>query len=586
MTRAFGSANAAFAALGATLGAGAFAAGLKNVIDTADQLGKMSQKVGITVENLSALRFAAQLSDVEMGSFEKGLKKLAATMFEAATGSKEAVALFKGLNVEFESTPGKLKPTDTVLLGIADKFKGMADGAVKSALAVKVFGREGLALVPLLNQGAGGVQKLKEELEKLGGVFTGEMAQKAEQFNDNLKTIGVASQKLKIEMANNLLPGLSEVTEAMREAAKEGGLLKAIWVGLGGAAALATGATFAQKAATELDAMKVKAEQLRTAHDKLGVGLSPRSADLPDIQKMRMELAATEAQIAARLKEKIKEPKITPDASDFAIGKDKRNKELEDALKLMKKQVEEFNHEYLQGIDDRNFTEAQLIAEGQIRVAETLKSAEDLQLRQVLQNIDDMQERAIELEQNFALSANKGKSFLQQTEDAAKKTDDVARQLGLTFTSAFEDAVIGGKKLSDVLRSLALDLNKVFFRTSVTEPLLAEAKKLFKGFNLADLLKGGGGSLSFEAAGGPVSAGGYSVVGEKGPELVRWNQSGTVIPNDQLTTVGGGTVNYNFNFALGVNAAVRSEVNAMRGEFINLAQRAVQDQRNRNGDQR
>jgi hypothetical protein len=60
---------------------------------------------------------------------------------------------------------------------------------------------------------------------------------------------------------------------------------------------------------------------------------------------------------------------------------------------------------------------------------------------------------------------------MRQTNTAIKETDSFARDLGLTFSSAFEDAVIGGKKFSDVLRSLAEDVGRMILRKTVTQPL-------------------------------------------------------------------------------------------------------------------
>jgi hypothetical protein len=226
--------NAIVVGAGAVLATGGFAAGIKGAINLADELGKLSQKVGITVEELQFLKYAAEISNLPMEGLTKGLKKLSTEMFNAATGSKEARALFAGLGVEFESAPGKLKPTDEVLLQLADKFQKMEDGPVKAALAVKLFGREGLALIPFLNQGREGLERLRGEFKSLAGAMTGDMAASAEKFNDSLKTLELSSNKLKITMANALLPALNDITMAMTEAAKEGGTLYAIWVGMGG----------------------------------------------------------------------------------------------------------------------------------------------------------------------------------------------------------------------------------------------------------------------------------------------------------------------------------------------------------------
>ncbi|MBK6629511.1 MAG: hypothetical protein IPG35_18310 [Flavobacteriales bacterium] len=62
--------------LGVSLTLGAFAALVKGAIDSADELNKLSQKIGISIEALSTLQFAAQLSDVGLDTLKTGLKGL------------------------------------------------------------------------------------------------------------------------------------------------------------------------------------------------------------------------------------------------------------------------------------------------------------------------------------------------------------------------------------------------------------------------------------------------------------------------------------------------------------------------------
>ncbi len=63
----------------------------------------------------------------------------------------------------------------------------------------------------------------------------------------------------------------------------------------------------------------------------------------------------------------------------------------------------------------------------------------------------------------------------------AGKTSDAARDIGLSFSSAFEDAAIGGKKLSTVLGGLAQDLARLALRKAVTEPLFNYVGKALGG---------------------------------------------------------------------------------------------------------
>jgi ribosomal protein L12E/L44/L45/RPP1/RPP2 len=137
--------------------AASFAAMIKGSIDAADEINKLSQKIGISVEALSTLRFAAELSDVSLDTLRIGIKKLSQGITEASTGTGKAAEVFAALGIEVKTATGALVPTETVLLKVAEVFAGLEDGAVKSALAVELFGRSGLDLIPFLNQGADGI---------------------------------------------------------------------------------------------------------------------------------------------------------------------------------------------------------------------------------------------------------------------------------------------------------------------------------------------------------------------------------------------------------------------------------------------
>ena len=220
------------AGLGVSLTLGAFAALVKGAIDSADELNKLSQKIGISVESLSTLQFAAQLSDVGLDTLKTGLKGLSANLTEARAGLGEGAALFQALGISVEDTAGNLKSSDTILLEIADRFASFEDGATKTALAVKLFGKSGMDMIPFLNQGSSGIRALMQEAERLGLKLSTETAQVAEAFNDNLTALKASSSGLGISLATELLAPLRVVTDAIREGQGEATGFAAI---LGGA---------------------------------------------------------------------------------------------------------------------------------------------------------------------------------------------------------------------------------------------------------------------------------------------------------------------------------------------------------------
>lgn len=62
-----------------------------------------------------------------------------------------------------------------------------------------------------------------------------------------------------------------------------------------------------------------------------------------------------------------------------------------------------------------------------------------------------------------------------------EKTESLGQDIGLTFSSAFEDAIVGSKKFSVVLKSLGDDILKAMARKNITEPPICGISRLFSG---------------------------------------------------------------------------------------------------------
>lgn len=260
------------AGLGVSLSVAGFAVMIKSAIDAADHLNKLSQKIGISVEALSTLRFAAQLSDVSLETLQKGIKGLSQNIVEANTGVGDGAQVFEALGISVKNADGSMKSTEAVLLQVADVFANLEDGAVKTALAVKLFGKSGMDMIPFLNQGAAGINQLTTEAERLGLKLTTETARSAEAFNDNLTALKASSSALGISLARDFLPELTNITNAMREAADDSGKLKAMWVGLGGVGNLIFNGTEIKQARDEVARVQ---ELVDSTRKKIDTGKAP-----------------------------------------------------------------------------------------------------------------------------------------------------------------------------------------------------------------------------------------------------------------------------------------------------------------------
>lgn len=210
------------AAVGAAIvsGLGLVAAATKRAINEMDDLSKTAQRVGLPTEEVSALAYAADLSDVNIEQLTTGLVKLTKNMSDAAQGTGEAQKGFKALGVDVKNADGSLKSSGQVLSEIAGKFAGYKDGAEKTALAVNLFGKSGAELIPLLNSGADGLAQMTEEAKGLGITFSGDTGKQAEAFNDNLTRMQAIAKGLWTQIAAQLLPMLVNLSDRFFSAGK------------------------------------------------------------------------------------------------------------------------------------------------------------------------------------------------------------------------------------------------------------------------------------------------------------------------------------------------------------------------------
>ena len=200
-------AKGALVGLAGALSVSVFAAAVRRSIDLADSLNDLSKKTGASVEMLSGLRLAAEQSGTSLEGIANGTKKLATSMVEHG-------AAFAKLGIN-------TKNQTEALIQLGDIFAGMDDSVQRSALAVKIFGKSGDEMLPMLMEGSEGMRRMIERGQELSGITTA-LGRDADRFNDSLAEMRLRSQNLYVGVAAELLPVLNETINALNEVTQSG----------------------------------------------------------------------------------------------------------------------------------------------------------------------------------------------------------------------------------------------------------------------------------------------------------------------------------------------------------------------------
>lgn len=201
--------------------AGATAGLVLHALDSADAMDKLAQATGTTTETLSKLQYAASLSNVENAQLAKGLELLSRNAFAAANGNAELSKIFgTALKVNVRDANGHLKDSGVLLSELAVRFAGYADGASKTALAQKVFGKSGAELIPMLNQYGSEQAKVNKEAEQFGLILGSKTAALAAEAHDNLDRLHAVVKGLGFSLLGATLPALSSLIQKLIDVAK------------------------------------------------------------------------------------------------------------------------------------------------------------------------------------------------------------------------------------------------------------------------------------------------------------------------------------------------------------------------------
>ena len=214
VAKAWGAVKFAIAGTVAAIGTRATWGALTGATELVDKLGKASARLGVGVEQMSALRFAAEEADVPFENLTKMVSRASKSVAELA--QKQDNVFVGRFQIRLKDSEGKLRSINDLLPEIAQGIESVDSEAEQLRLADKFFGSkngEGGNFVQLLRESGGFVQNLAvqtERAKRLGVVFSQEQVDKLTAFNDAVGRIGEAWLGVRVKIATKVAPYLTD----------------------------------------------------------------------------------------------------------------------------------------------------------------------------------------------------------------------------------------------------------------------------------------------------------------------------------------------------------------------------------------
>lgn len=231
VSQSTGQAKSIFSGLGPVIGIAATALGgflsfkgITGAIDKTTELGssvrKLMRETGLSAEDGSRWihvfeHFGLTGDDASraIGTFAKNLKGMSDAETGVAPGGKKVADILKSIGIEALTADGKIRPINELIPELADKFKAMPDGLEKTALAMQIFGKSGKDMIPILNQGAVGIQELSDQADKLGLTLSAKNLDAIAKYKLAHKDLDAAMGGLQLQIGLFLMPALTGLVQ-------------------------------------------------------------------------------------------------------------------------------------------------------------------------------------------------------------------------------------------------------------------------------------------------------------------------------------------------------------------------------------
>ncbi|MBK1668328.1 hypothetical protein CKO28_09805 [Rhodovibrio sodomensis] len=568
--------------LGAIAGAGGLGFLIKRSLDAAANIEDLANRAGVTTDALQELTFAARRYGVQQDALVDGIKELQIRADEfATTGKGEAAEAFERLGFTANEAARLIDGTGRGVEVVVERIRDLESTAARARAFEELFGGQAGEQI---RQITGDIGALRREANELGLVLEEDVIRNADEARDKFDLLSNVLQKQVVSaiaqsapqisgVLDGLLDDLPQAISQLESLAEKFGIIEDV--------SKNTRIFQLRGELEEIRRLEQQAQQMRD-DSMLARGAGFISDQIAEITGLQADFEARRQALRFELAELTSGPlQSTSDSSGGGAlridvpapsgggggssalpeppGSFAANQRASDIIREQRAELD--------------------------RLGESLRSDINpawAQYQERVQNLNTALEAGRITQREFlTLSQQAGERFSDTTQTATEglqNAQKAADQLGFSFSSAFEDAIVKGQEFSTVLQGLAQDILRILVRTQITQPAAGALSDVF-GSAFGNIFSGGGGTTG---AAVPTSAGGLgqplptfaeggitrgpSIAGERGPEAV------IPLPGNRKVPVQmqGGETNVYVENHSGQEANVQRSRNGNGGEDIRV----------------
>lgn len=508
----------------------------KGVVNAGDAMNDLSIKTKISVEELSKLKVVAEQNDASVQDLATAWKFMRNNQSEAINGNKSAVQSFKQIGISIDDL--KKMSTQDLFLEVAQRVSELGRESDKTKVLLDVFGKSGDSMGVLFENGADGIKKAMDQVDRLGLTMSKETAERMDEFNDRWIVFVTYAERL----AQLSFVGVSKFIEGM---------------------AGKTAALMDPMTANSPDEISLALESQQKYRARLMKNYVQNVFDPGEIEKYKARIKEVDSDIAMlqRKQQMLNDPppatdqkkpgrKLIGGAFDARAERD-REREIEQMEKYIEKERQQ-NITLAQQADLIGLTTVEIeklkaarqldaeVAEKTLNMSPQIKQQFKEQAEAIKQQRLEIIQLNYDQSRTFGAGTKQAVSeYVESIGDAASRARDMWKNAFKGMEDALVDFVSTGKlSFTGLAQSIIKDMIRIQIQQSVTGPLASWIGSL-NPF-------GASAGVNYGTEFGPPMPAGFALGGimsSSGPLPLRKYRNGGIANSPQLAIFGEGEHN-------------------------------------------
>ena len=194
---------------GAIIGIGkAFIDTTKELVEYGAKIQETSERTGLSTKALQEYKYVAEQTGGSLETITAAIKMM-------TRGLETNKGTFAALGIQLKDNKGNFLSTTQIFEETIGKLGDMTNDTERTNLALKLFGRGALDMVPLLKEGSKGIEELKNKAHDLGLVMSDETIVKAHNLEKATDSLKATWKVFTMSLVEGALPGLVNITNGL-----------------------------------------------------------------------------------------------------------------------------------------------------------------------------------------------------------------------------------------------------------------------------------------------------------------------------------------------------------------------------------